>query len=356
VTDLLERYPSNPHAYEARYRLGELHHSQGEFEEALADYAKVEGDPGFELRARFGALQSQFELLKQADSPEARDRRLAAIGESLDRYWERARGFDAKKAGDQPLAEFSAKATLMQAVYTGLHKTDADAEVVSVLSDFEKKYPEQKELFPQAVRLRLGALRGLGKWQEAEALVTANAEALRQNTEADKIEALATSFAKAASSRQAKGDAEGSKAASRVALRLYELGGENDDSPDGKRLLGVAKLYESTNDLDGAARLYGKVLERNQSSLTAIGGLARVSELRKDFAAARGYWDRYTGLTRPGDAPWYRGQFEQARVSLAAGKRTESCDILTKLKPSMPGLSDQDLRKQLGELYDKACG
>jgi tetratricopeptide (TPR) repeat protein len=118
----------------------------------------------------------------------------------------------------------------------------------------------------------------------------------------------------------------------------------------------MARLYESTNRIDDAASQYQKVLDANPNSLTAIEGLARIDEKRGDAAKARTMWERYTSISRPGDAPWFRGQYHQSRLTLAGGDKQRSCEMLKALRPSMPGLSDADLRRELSALYDKACG
>jgi hypothetical protein len=58
---------------------------------------------------------------------------------------------------------------------------------------------------------------------------------------------------------------------------------------------------------------------------------------------------------RPGDLAWYEGNYELARLHRAMGKEKEACDLLEQMKPTMPGLSDADLRKKLDDLYQHTC-
>ena len=164
---------------EARQQVGRHGHQleaeeQGDEVRAAGEHEDAEGreeEDRVELAERQSADDEVAgrEQGRQQTDADGRAKRLAAIGENLDRYWEKAKALQAtKKTGDVPLAEFSAKATLMQAVYLGLARPDSDAETVTLLVDFEKRYPEQKDLFPQAVRLRLVALRNLRRWPEAE--------------------------------------------------------------------------------------------------------------------------------------------------------------------------------------------
>ncbi len=357
MEDFLRAHPEHPFAHEARYRLGEHRQAQGDFQAAIAEYAQVHGDPGFELRARFGTLQCQFELLRDRQEPPARAALLADIGRGLERFWQEVRALqDKKDRAELPLADFSAKATLLQAVYLSLRRTDADAEVAALLADFARRFPEQRELLPQAVRLRLAALRQLGQFGEAEREVTQHAAALRDDPRRAAIEPLAGSFVKAGAQRKREGDTTAGQAAERVALQLYEILSEADGGTDDKRQLTVARLYEATGNLDGAATLYEQILDVHGTSLAALSGLARIAEVRGDYGAALRYWERFTTIAPPGNAPWFQGQYEQARLVLAAGDAKRSCAILTALRPAMPGLADAELRRQLGALHQQACG
>jgi tetratricopeptide (TPR) repeat protein len=357
LTDFLANQPSHPMVHEARYRLAEYRQSNGQFVEAIDEYAKVTGDPSFELRARFGTLQSRFELLKTDEDPQARNARLDAIGRDLDRLEAQAKQFKAtQKGGDVALQELEAKATLLRAVYLSLRGDSGDAQVATLLADFGTRFPSQTELRPQAVRLQLGALLALNRFAEAEQAVTQHGAALAAENRPEAVEGLATRYAKAGARRKTEGDAAGGEAASRVALALYALMATDGASGDLKQQLAVARLYEQTNDWDGAAKVYRAVLDDDGTSQIALRGLARTEEARGKTADALALWVTYTGKTKPGDLGWYQGQYQQARLLLAGGDKPRSCDILNKLKPAMPGLTDAELREQLNALYAKACG
>jgi hypothetical protein len=91
-------------------------------------------------------------------------------------------------------------------------------------------------------------------------------------------------------------------------------------------------------------------------SLASIRGLADIADKTNDRKTALDYWKRYTDVAQPGDAPWYRGHYQQARLTFASGDGERSCAMLTELRPAMPGLGDAELRRQLSELYDQVCG
>lgn len=355
LRDLLARFPEHKSAAEVHYRLGEYLQGGRQFDAALAEYDRVAGDPGFELRARFGMIQSAFELLKEGPDPAKQKALLARIGADLERFQEQARAFERQtKQSDVPLKEFQAKVTVFRAVYTSLTVPDGDARIADLLADFPRRYPDQRDLHAQAVRLRLGALRGLGRFTEAEKETADYFDVLRAEGNRDALEKLAASFVQAGARRKAQGDAAGAKAAAQVALRLYQALPAAGGGADDKTKLTLAQLYEGTEP-ERAEALYQELIQQNENSVVVLRGLARVAEARNQLPQALGYWARYTAATRPGDPPWYEGRYQQARLKFASGDRRGCCEMLKELRPAMPGLSDADLRRQLNELHQQAC-
>lgn len=356
LNDLLEKNPDYKLAYEARYRLAELLQANGEFEKAIEEYAKVEGDPELELRARFGSLQCEFEQIRSLPNPAHRAEHLAEIGEHLDAFWKRARALEKSAKESESLQEVTAKATLLQAVYLSMQEEDHSGEVAELLADFERRFPNQPDLFSQAVRLRLVALRETGNLGEAERIVGTQAEVLAADPNQEALERLADSFNKAGARYKGGGEPDKGRQADRVALALYGVIRERNGAASDRRKLTMARLSESTGDLGRAASMYEEILRANPNSLASLHGLARIAETRNDTKTALDYWKRYTEAAHPGDAPWYRGHYQQARLTFARGDGERSCEMLTDLRPAMPGLGDAELRRKLSELYDQVCG
>jgi tetratricopeptide (TPR) repeat protein len=357
LTEFVAQGADHPMIAEGRYRLAEYRQASGQFDAAIDEYAQVKGDPGYELRARFGTLQSRFELMKTDANPQARKARLDAIGRDLDAFAVQLKEFKSKqKTADPAVTEIEAKATLLQAVYLSVSGDGGDEKMAVLLADFGQRFPQQTDLLPQAVRLRLTALLQLGRFADAEQAVTQNAAALGKENRADAIEGLAASYAKAGVRRKAEGDAAGAESASRVALGLYQALDGAGASGDTKQKLAVARLQESTNNWPAAAAIYREVLQGDANSLVAMRGLANAEAAQGKSAEALALWATYTEKSRPGDLSWFRGQYEQARLLVASGDKQKSCDLLTTLRPSMPGLTDDDLRTQFNDLHKQACG
>lgn len=352
LRDFLAQNADHPLAYEARYRSGELLQSSGDFPAAIDEYAKVQGDPAYVLRARFGTLQSRFELLKRDAKPPERAARLAAIGADLDAVDAQAKALQAQKNAAISLPEILAKATLLRAVYVSLTSDKGDEQVAVLLADFGTRFPDQTELLPQAVRLRLGALLALQRFADAEQAVSQYGPQLAAEQRGEQLASLASGFRKASTRRKAEGDAAGSAAAARTALALMALAGEQGGA---KQQMETAQLQEATGDLAAAAKTYAGIVAADPNALLALRGLARVAEAQGELAAAQAHWADYTKKSRAGDQGWFQGEYQQARLQMAAGDKKGACQRLDDLRPSMPALTDADLRRDLSTLYDQAC-
>ncbi len=354
MRDYLTRFPTHKNAYEAAFRLGEWLHAQKRFPEAIDAYTKVQGDPVFETRAAFGSLQSRYEIL-QADvaklSATDRTALLAAIGKDLATFERRAAAVESRK--ELNLAPLRAKVAVMRAVYTNL-QPNPDAQVVlDLVKDFERRFPESKDLYPQAARLRIVADQALGKFTDAEADVKTYGPALVQNYGTAAIEELAVGFVREGARRNAQ-DPNANVQAQQVALRLYEqLPGEGDAAT--KKSLTLARLYENTGDVKRANELYTQALTSKSDSFSAIRGLARIAEKEQRWPDALNLWQKLLKDSRAGDAPWYEAHYNVARVMVQMNQKAEACKLLDQLKPAMPGLSDVDLRGKLDQIYQSNC-
>jgi tetratricopeptide (TPR) repeat protein len=275
---------------------------------------------------------------------------------SLQAFNQQATDYQKKnpRADGVPLDQMRAKVAIMKAVYLNLQPSPQDQAVIEALGGFEKNYPQQADLLPQVARLRLVAYKNLGRFGDAAAEVKAHGPLLLASLGATGIEDLAVAFVREGARRRAKEGEQTNRAAQQVALALYEqLATEGDAGSKAK--LTLARLYENTGEPQKAQDLYAEILRANAASTPALRGLARIAEAQGRPSDALGYWQQFSGIVRPGDAPWYEGKYQVARLTSATGKRKDACEQLEQLRPAMPGLSDATLRQQLNDLYQQVC-
>jgi TolA-binding protein len=355
LRSFLTDHSGHASAFEAQYRLGEYLQAQGRFSQAIDTYAKVSGDKGFELQAQFATMQCSFELLRDTTRAPARQALLQRIGEQLDRFDAAAAAYESKARRDDqtPVKDMRAKAAVMRSVHLRQQSPVDHQAVLAALAGFEDKYGVQEELMPQVVRIRLEMYQALGRFADADAEVKAHAAEIAR-LEPAQVEQLAVGFIREGARRHGRGDTAANEAAQQVALRFYEgLAGE--EAPSVKTQLTLARLYENTGKPDKARELYQQVIDAKGDSSSALRGLGRIAEGEKRLDDALGYWKRLVAGTRPGDFPWYESSYEVARLTHAQGKTEDACRLLEEMKPTMPGLSDADLRSKLDVLYKQAC-
>ncbi|MGN6547397.1 MAG: tetratricopeptide repeat protein, partial [Aureliella sp.] len=116
LSDLLAKYPQSRLRFQARYRMGQLHATQQNFDAAIADYKAILAEPtasGLHDYAQYGVAIS---LMKQEKYQEA----LEALGPLLSK--------------ERPASGLGAEALLAKAVC--LRKLDKTDEAIEILNDF----------------------------------------------------------------------------------------------------------------------------------------------------------------------------------------------------------------------------
>jgi hypothetical protein len=205
LRSFLTKYPDHASSFEAQFRLAEYMQAQGQFTQATAAYAKVKGDPSFELQALFGTLQCSFALLRDTPRDPGRKNLLEKIGNELDRFEADAAAYEAKPRKDDqtPLAQMRGKTAIMKAIYLKLQPEVNYDAILATLAGFEEKYGGQDEdLLTQVVRLRLEAYQALGRFADAEAEVRKHSAVIAK-LEPAQIEQLAVGFIRGARRRAA---------------------------------------------------------------------------------------------------------------------------------------------------------
>ena len=150
------RYPKADGAAEAHWLLGDLYRTRGDCTKAAEELGKVPAGP-YATRARLAALECRTAAL----SPKTTAAERAALVKDLRAFVEATPA----KGADEPRV---ARAALMGAlVAVGTTPPDRDT-IVALLTDFEKKYPGSKDLFPRALETRLEAQVAQGQLAAAE--------------------------------------------------------------------------------------------------------------------------------------------------------------------------------------------
>src|SRR5262249_21668623 len=90
---------------------------------------------------------------------------------SLQTFWKNSAELEKTNpaaAKQVPLQDYRGKVSVMNAAFLSKDVDTKAADIVSLLQDFEKKYPEQKDAFAKVARIRLVALEKAGRFADLE--------------------------------------------------------------------------------------------------------------------------------------------------------------------------------------------
>ncbi|HXG22576.1 MAG TPA: tetratricopeptide repeat protein [Methylomirabilota bacterium] len=365
--EFIRRYPEHKVIAEAYYRLGEYNQGQKNYLAAADFYNKVNGDLTLRARADFGTLQSYFALLDILEEkkdgvgisePELRKRTAAA----LQTFWKNLTALENTADGTKPVPvqEYRGKATVMNAAFLS---KDADAnakEILTLLQDFEKKYPDQKEAFGKVARMRLVATEKAGRFADLEKEVDSIFTRFTPEEQKDLLAGLDKVLPKDVKRLEKQNDKDNLLPAKRTLARLYAdrlqrgVPFAEDESPQQFKYE-LAQLYLDVKDYDKAIPLYQE-LQQGAYSLVSLAGLAQIAEVKGDQRQSLGYWEELLKGTQVGDPLWFRGTYEVARLDAALGEKDTSCKTISSARAILARLGDQGLKKKIQDLAVQSCG
>ena len=355
ITAFVGEFPNHKAAPEARFRLGEIRQRQERYADAIAEYARVKGDPAFELRAAFGTAQSLVKQLEAAPEGAKPDPALMKQATAaLDRFWAQVGSEEFSKFGDAPVNDFMGQAALMRAYLAALGDPPDYEQALAWLGDYEKKYPTLTSQRVQVTKLRLAAYARLGRLEDAA--IEADKPAVAE-LDPEFLDDLATRFITTAAREQESGKPEVAAAGRHAALRLSERAlAAKDLSPAVQQRLRAtaARLYEDAGERDKALALYRESLAASPDAISARAGAARILEAQGKTGDARALWDEVSSAP-PGKAGWLEAHYQSARLSVALGDAARACSVLKQVPAEMITNANSDTPKKIQDLMRTTC-
>jgi len=269
IKEFIRRYPDHKSIFEAYFRLGEYNQKQENYLVAIESYQKVSGDPTFRVRADFATLQNYFALLdtlgekRDGIGISEKDLRQRTMT-SLQTFWKNSAELEKTNpaaAKQVPLQDYRGKVSVMNAAFLSKDVDNKAADIVSLLQDFEKKYPEQQDAFAKVTRMRLVALEKAGHFADLEKETDNIFTRFNPDEQKELLVGLSKVLPADIKKLERKNDREGTLAAKRTLARLYAdrlQRGEafaEDESP-AQFKYELAQLYLDVKDYDKAAPLY----------------------------------------------------------------------------------------------------
>jgi TolA-binding protein len=364
LREFLAAYPQHAAAAEAHYRLGEIRQRSGRCGDAIAEYARVAGDPAFEVQATFGTAQCAVTLLEQAEAAsEAPAVEPAVDVAALERTALAALAafravVDAHPAsafGSVPIVELSGRAALMGAYLAALAEPPDYAQALDLLEDFETTYPMLADEAPQVVKLRLAAATQLTRLDLVAVEAARPAVAALDPAFLDQ---LSRRLLTAAAREKARGELEQAAAGRRAVRALAEqaLASSADLSPRVRHRLRVtlASLYEDADESERALVLYREILADEPDAVSARAGAARVLEASGRAGEARALWDEITAAPQ-GRSGWLEAHYQSARLSAGLGEVERACALLGQVPEQMLTNTNSPTPRKIQDLRREFC-
>ena len=367
--EFIHRFPTHKSIYEAYFRLGEYEQSQKNYLVATDYYQKVTGDIPFRVRADYATLQSYSALQDAIDDKKPvniaeKDLR-SRTGATLQAFWKNLAALDQNPAQEHELAkdlkEWRGKATFMNAVYLGKDMDANAAALVTLLQDFEKKYPEQKDAFESVARTRLIVLQKTGRYAELEKETDRIFATYKGEQQQELLKGLAQVLTSDIKRLDKGGDKEKDNVliAKRTLARLYAERLRRGDafgpeeSPEQFKY-DLAQLYLDVKDYNKAETIYQE-LRQGAYSLAALAGLAQIADVKGEANQSSALWDELLKSTKVGEPVWFRGIYGVAQLQAKQGNKEQSCKTISEAFVRIGQLRDASLKKRVQELSVQSC-
>ncbi len=368
IKDFIRRYPDHKSIFEAYFRLGEYNQKQENYLAAVESYQKVSGDPAFRTRADFATLQSYFSLLDALDEKrngsgisEKELRQRTAAG--LHAFWKNSAELEKINpavAKQVPLQDYRGKVSVMNAAFLSKDVDTKAADIIALLQDFEKKYPDEKDAFAKVARIRLVALEKAGRFADLEKEVDNIFTRFKPDEQKELLAGLSKVLPIDIKKLEKKNDKENLLTAKRTLARLYAnrlQQGEafaEDESP-AQFKYELAQLYLDVKDYDKATPIYQE-LQQSAYSLVSLAGLAQIAAVKGDQHQAITYWEEMLKGTQAGDPLWFRGTFEVAQLNATLGNTDLACKTISGARAMLGRLGEQGLKRRIQDLGVQTCG
>jgi hypothetical protein len=368
IKDFIRRYPGHKAIFEAYFRLGEYNQGRQQYLAAVDAYQKVNGDPTFRVRADFATLQSYFSLLdaleEKRDGVGINEKDLRQrIAPSLQTFWKDSADLEKQEPAvvkQVPLQEYRGKVSVMNAVFLSKDVDSKATEIVTLLQDFEQKYPQQKDAFAKVARMRLVAQEKAGRFVDLEKEVDNISTRFKPDEQQELLAGLTQVLPRDIKKLEKQNDRDNVLAAKRTLARLHAdrlQRGEafaEDESPQQFKYE-LAQLYLEVKDYDKAIPLYQE-LQQGAYSLVSLAGLAQIAAVRGDQRQAITYWEEMLKGTQVGDPLWFRGTYEVAQLNASLGNTEQACKTVRGARPILGRLGEQGLKKKIQDLAGQTCG
>lgn len=235
-------------------------------------------------------------------------------------------------------------------------------KVLDIIDDFEERFPESFDLFPNVSIMRIRCFQDLGLNdmvnEEIEGIANVNSDDKRGFTA---LHDLAEKLFSEALIEDERGGGDIAKKHRADALMIYtKLYSLSKLRPDYRKyrnpiLFRMVRIYMSKDQLFNALGLYNNILGADPLSADEIYALGLLYEKTEQWDDALETWRLFSDGVKPGTDHWFEARYRRAVALEALGSVDRACDILTVTLLLHPDMGDDGLTNKYLELNRLLC-
>jgi len=350
--NFVRSYPEHESHSEGLFRYAELLQDERRYADAADAYEKVDGAPAFRLRAAAAEVQCLADVITTTDNLDAA--RAKVLHDRAEAAWTR---FDklASAPGATASPDLKARTTVARAMAAGSGPGADPKLALSLLADFETKYPNVKDLTLPTTAIRVASATSLNLVDQAEPPLKLLASI--PGTEAnyfDIIEKLSRALLRRSADEAPTDPAASQRWAAMATTLLDKMRAAGRPIPEEVRL-NLAQSYVEQNRLNDAAAMYAQLLAATPESRSLLRASALVADRRGKPDEASGYWAKLAQLQEVATPAWYEARLATAAALMAAGQKDKACASVSEVETFRPDLRDVETKKRFADLSAQAC-
>lgn len=372
--DYLKVYPRGVYAYEPRFRLADREQRNGHYLAAVAMYEQVTGNAEYQFYAKYNAAESNYLALVEAAGKQKDGAKSAAP--AINRAQIRKAAIDGllatinaepalerRLAGQRSLLrDMRGRAIYMYVSLIQREPKLDQAQIASLLDNYESLYPAMKDRFTDVAEWRMQALDHLGRYDDLERDVRGLVgRAHRDGVSNDFMKEVGLDFWRASATKKASGDKQGATADAKITTIAYEYFADQVHSgkAQAKNLTGTLSIlgqaYIALGEVPKAENIFNQVVKADPGSPDANAGLARIAQAKKDYKDAVELWTRVETVAAESDDLWYEAKYNIALIYAAQGNAPGACNKLAVTRAEHPSLGTPEMKVQWDALQRRLC-
>ncbi len=350
----------------AHYQLGRHYIEQKKLPEAMAAFSNVSKQSSHYYVARYHLADAQISALEslqrsgELHNNSQTSKRHQAAQRILKDY---AKNGVNKKGATLLQPNW----VLLQARFNLLTTAPNYRRAITLLKDFEKRFPKATAIWLQVSSTRIVAYQQLGQQKNWQAEINGMAGRAKNNPDYyQRLQVLANRFYSEFISDSTKSSdnqlTNPTTSGAEVALSLYQqLATISRSSRDYQPYLQainlrIGDLYHRQKQLPEALKIYRQLVAENPDSADSLIALGDLYQEMEQWQNSIDIWRQVSDGLKAGSPRWYQARYQTAFAMQQLNRTSQACSIAKMTRILHPDISKQTLALQFQAIEASSCG